>query len=130
MKTKMIKLAFFLSALTIGFSSCKKETTNTTVLPPTPTTGGLVVKVQLQGSTGFLSGVDVGLATSQENLDNGIYLLEKTTDASGKANFGQLNPGNYYYDAETTIGSDTYYGEGQIQIVAGRNDELILPIIP
>ena len=125
MKTKILFTALILLGLTTVFSGCKKE--STAVLP---TTGGLIVKVKLQGSTGYQSGVSVGLATSIENFNNYIYLKEGTTDGTGKVDFGQLSPGNYYYDAETEIGSDYYYGEGQIQIVAGRNDELILTLVP
>jgi hypothetical protein len=121
MKSKIIVLAFLFLGLAAGFSGCKKDEPE-----PAKTTGGLVVKVQLKGSTGFLTGVQVGLATSQINLDNSVYLQDKATDASGKADFGQLNPGNYYYDCETTIAGTLYYGEGQIQIVAGTDLELTL----
>jgi hypothetical protein len=123
MKSKIIVLAFLLLGLVVGFSGCQKDDPE-----PAITTGGLVVKVKLDGSTGFLTGADVGLATSQANLDNSVYLQEKITDSSGKANFGQLNPGNYYYDCATTIAGVDYYGEGQIQIVAGTNLELTLTI--
>ena len=123
MKSKIIVFAFLLLGLTAGFSGCKKDEPE-----PAKTTGGLVVKVKLVGSTGYLTGVEVGLATSQANLDNSIYLQDKLTDANGQVNFGQLNPGNYYYDCFHTVGSDEYYGEGQVQIVAGTNLELTLTL--
>lgn len=53
-------------------------------------------------------------------------MQDKTTDANGQVDFGQLNPGNYYYDCYHEIGSDAYYGEGQVQIIAGKNLELTL----
>ena len=123
MKSKIIIFAFLFLGLTAGFSGCKKDEQE-----PAKTTGGLVVKVKLAGSTGFLTGVDVGLATSQVNLDNSVYLQDKSTDANGQVNFGQLNPGNYYYDCSHTVGSDEYYGEGQVQIVAGTDLELTLTL--
>jgi hypothetical protein len=123
MKSKIIVFAFLLLGLTAGFSGCKKEEP-----APAKTTGGLVVKVKLDGSTGYLTGAEVGLATSQANLDNSIYLQDKVTDATGQVNFGQLNPANYYYDCATTIAGTDYYGEGQIQIVAGTDLELTLTI--
>jgi hypothetical protein len=123
MKSKIVFLAILLLGLTVAFTGCKKDDTE-----PTPTTGGLVVKVKLVGSTGFLTDVAVGLATSKENLDNSVYLQDKDTDANGQVNFGQLNPGNYYYDCYHEIGSDYYYGEGQIQIVAGTDLELTLTL--
>jgi hypothetical protein len=120
MKIKFILFAFLLIGMASGLTGCKKD--------PILTTGGLTVKVKLAGSTGFLTGVDVGLATSLQNLDNSIYLQDIQTDASGKADFGQLSPGNYYYDCFTIIGSDDYYGEGQVQIIAGQNTELTLTL--
>jgi len=123
MKSKSIILAFLLLGFTTVFTGCKKDD-----LEPIPTTGALVVKVKLAGSTGYLTGVLVGIATSQENLDNEVYLSEKETNAQGSADFGQLNPGNYYYDCFHEIGSDEYYGEGQVQIVAGTDLELTLTL--
>ena len=115
MKTKLF---FALIVLLVGFSGCKKEAT----------TGGLIVKVQVAGSSGYQSGADVGLASSQANLDNGVYLQDKVTDGSGKVDFGQLNPGNYYYDCLVTVLGTDYYGEGQVQITAGHNVELTLTV--
>ncbi len=120
MKIKFILFAFLLIGMASGLTGCKKE--------PVLTTGGLIVKVKLANSTGYLSGVDVGIATSLDNLDNMIYLQEKTTDGTGKSDFGQMNPGNYYYDCFTIIGTTDYYGEGQVQIVAGKNTELTLTL--
>lgn len=118
MKTKL----FLLLALIMLMAGCAKE--------ETATTGGLIIKAKLSTSTGYLAGVDVGLATSQANLDNSIYLQDKITNSQGEADFGQLNAGNYYYDGFTTIGSTDYYGEGQIQITAGDDKILTLIIYP
>jgi hypothetical protein len=123
MKSKIIVFAFLLLGLAAGFSGCKKDEPE-----PAKTTGGLVVKVKLTGSTGYLTGVEVGLATSLANLDNSIYLQDKVTDANGQVNFGQLNPANYYYDCATTVAGTEYYGEGQVQIVAGTDLELTLTL--
>lgn len=123
MKNKFFTMTLLLLGIITTFSSCSKEETK-----PAATTGGLVVKVKLAGSTGFLTGVEVGLATSKENLDNSIYLQDKITNSNGSADFGQLNPGNYYYDCAHVVGSDEYYGEGQIQVVAGTDLELTLTL--
>lgn len=123
MKSKIMLFSIFVVGLTVAFSGCKKDEPI-----PTPTTGGLVIKVQLAGSTGYQKGVDVGLFTSLENLDNSVYLQDKVTDATGQVNFGQLNPGNYYFDGYTEIGRDDYYAQGQVQIVAGTDLELTLII--
>ena len=119
MKTKIYFLAFLLIGLTTVFSSCSKDEDKST-------TGGLVVKVKMNGSTGYQTGAIVVIATSKANLDAGIFLQNKVTDAQGSADFGQLNPGNYVYAAEFTVGNTNYYGEGEVQIVAGQNQELTL----
>jgi hypothetical protein len=132
MKRSLLFSSILFLGLAFVLTGCKKDDPEPTPTPtPTPaTTGGLVVKVQLQGSTGYLVGAEVGLATSLANLDEGIYLQDLTTNSNGQANFGQLIPGNYYYDAFYVLGSDYYYGEGQVQIVAGQNQELTLTLVP
>jgi hypothetical protein len=125
MKSKILLLAVLLLGFAAVFTSCTEE-----VVEPISTTGGLFIKVQLEGSTGFISGALVGVATSQANLDNGVNLQDLITDANGQADCGQLNPGNYYYDCSHEIGNDEYYGEGQVQIVVGTDLELTLMLVP
>ena len=121
MKNKILLIFVFLFGITVLFTNCSKE--------DPATTGGFIVKVKLDGSTGFLTNVLVGLATSEQNLNNSVYLQDLDTDADGKADFGQLNPGNYFYDCYHEVGSDDYYGEGQVQIIAGENLELTLTLL-
>ena len=121
MKNKISILVLLLFGFTTFFTNCSKE--------DAATTGGLVIKVQLDGSTGFLTGAASGLATSENNLSDGIYLQDIVTDADGKADFGQLNPGNYFYDAEKTVAGTYYYADGQVQVVAGTDLELTLIIL-
>ena len=118
MKSKIIISAFLLIGLSVAFNACKKKAD----------TGGLIVKVKLSGSSAFVSGAEVGLSTSQANLDNSVYVQDKITDSNGKVDFGQLKPGTYYYDGYYDIGSDDYYGEGQVEIVAGKDSEQILNV--
>ena len=114
----------FLSALLLGFvftlGNCKKEEPK-----PDNSTGGLVIKVQLAGSNDFVEGAIVGIANSLDNFDNGVYLSEKMTNISGKADFGQLKPGTYYYDVYYELGFTEYYTEGQIQVESGKNKEIV-----
>ena len=114
----------FLSALLLGFvftlGNCKKEES-----APKTSTGGLVIKVQMGGTNSYVAGAEVGIATTLENFDNGIYLTEKLTDASGNANFGQLKPGTYYYDVYYELGTTEYNTEGQIQVESGKNKEIV-----
>ena len=118
MKSKIIISALLLLGLSVAFNACKKKAD----------TGGLIVKVKLSGSSSFIAGAEVGLSTSQANLDNSIYVQDKTTDATGKVDFGQLKPGTYYYDGYHDAGSDDYYGEGTVEIVAGKDSEQILTL--
>jgi len=129
MKRSLLFSSILFLGLAFLLTGCKKDDPEPT--PTTPsTTGGLVVKVKLEGSTGYLVGAGVGLATSQANLADGVYLQDLVTNSNGQANFGQLNPGNYYYDCGYDLGSESYYGEGQVQIVAGQNLELTLTLVP
>ena len=127
----MKKLICILALLFIGtvtlLPSCSKDDTTPT---PTPTTADLIVKVKLSNSTGYLSGADVGIATSKANLDNSVYLKDIVTSASGQSDFGQLIAGIYYYDCDITIAGVEFYGEGQIQIIAGTNSVLTLTLNP
>jgi hypothetical protein len=113
---KIIFFAFIAFSFTTIFSSCKKET-----VEQTKTTGRLVVLPKLSGSTLLLPGTDIGIATSLENLNNGVYLQEVTSGSNGTADFGELNPGNYYIDAGFDNGVDFYFGEGQCQINANTD---------
>lgn len=123
MKNNLFVFAFALLSTTLLFNSCSKEETK-----PSATTGGLKVLVKLVNSTGFITDADVAIATSKANFDNGIALAEKTTDSKGVADFGQLNPGNYYIGAQAFVGSDDYFYEGQVQISAGTNLELTIEL--
>lgn len=121
MKNKIMSLVLLFLRILKSFTRSKKDEVESV-----PTTGGLVVKVKLPNSTGYVTGVDVGLSKSQKNLDKSVYLKEVRTDNGGKANFGQLYPGNYYYDCIARVSGVNYYGEGQIQITVGNNHELTL----
>jgi len=121
MKNKIILFMVLVLGSAFLFTGCTKEETK-----PAVTSGGLIVKAKLANSTGFLKNVNIGLATSQDNLDNSVYLQDLKSDANGNANFGQLNPGNYYYDCFTTVAGTDYYGEGQVQIVKGTDLTLTL----
>ena len=124
MKSRTIILAFLLLGLTTVFTGCKKD-------EPTATTGGLVVKVQLEGLTGFEHEVGVSIYTSYENWNNDVYLQYLFTDANLQADFGQLNPGNYYYVCvyDNEMGTDERVVDGeQVQIVAGTDLELTVTL--
>jgi hypothetical protein len=118
---KIIFLAFIAFSVTTIFSSCKKET-----IVQTKTTGRLIVLPKLSGSTLLLPGTDIGIATSLDNLNNGIYLQDITSGSNGTADFGELNPGNYYIDASYFDGTNSYFSSGQFQITA--NTDLNLSI--
>lgn len=80
--------------------------------------GGLAFIVKNQAGQ-RVQGATVGIALSQGELITNNYLASRITDANGFADFGKLNPGNYYYEVDVTIGSTSYHGEGVIQVQAG-----------
>lgn len=123
MRNKLLVYTIALFTTSFLFSSCSKEETK-----PAATTGGLKVLVKLVNSTGYITDADVAIATSKANFDNGIALAERTSNSKGVADFGQLNPGNYYIGAQAFVGSDEYYYEGQVQITAGTDLELTIEL--
>ncbi len=92
MKTK---LTFLTAALMIAgfffFSSCNS---------PEPTFGTLTITVYNPASGMLIPGEQVYLASSLNNLKQGIYLRTAWTDNLGLVYFGELPPGFYYYDTE------------------------------
>ncbi len=64
-----------------------------------PTKGGLIVKVRTNEFVDLLPDALVGIATSQEDLNNDEYLKEGNTNDSGQVYFGQLEPGTYFSTA-------------------------------
>jgi len=92
----------------------------------TPTTGTLIVKPRVEGTTTFLANVKVKLALNLDDLINDRYIMEVFSDVNGNADFGKLNPQNYFFEAYTEVGGDDYYGDGNIQIIAGEDFVFIL----
>ena len=106
----MLRITIFLSLIItiISFSSC--ETTDPNEL------GRLQVTIYYEGET--VSNAVVALASSQKNLDLGIYINELRTSINGVANFGATAPGTYYYDSYYYIDNNqTYLYANSIVIV-------------
>lgn len=124
MKTKIFILMLLLLGTTTVFTSCKKDKDN-----PLKTTAGLIVKVQMVGTTTFISGATVNLASSEANIDNKIYISSKQTSAIGGADFGQIASGIYYYDCTYSDGTNSYYGKALVQVFAGFDVNEVLSIM-
>lgn len=108
-----------MSALT----GCKKEDINETGSTTTPnlsTRGGLAFHI-VDGSGNNIQGVTINIALSQSDLASGTYLGSRITGSDGRADFGLLNSGNYYYKADVTINNVPFHGEGVVQVQAGEN---------
>jgi hypothetical protein len=124
MKTKKI-FSVILTTLaicaTVMVASCKKDDITPSGQDTNPNLsnrGGLAFVIK--NSAGDpVSGASVGIALSQSELVTNSYLASRISDSNGHADFGKWNPGNYYYEADVTIGSTSYHGEGVIQVQAG-----------
>lgn len=123
---KRIKLLTWLILLcsAVMINGCKKDDDITqsgqSTSPNLNIRGGLAFRV-VDGSSNPMAGVTISLALSQTELNNGTYLYTKITDSNGRADFGLLNSGNYYYRADITINNVDYHGQGVIQVQAGEN---------
>ena len=58
----------------------------------------------------------VGVADSEDNFDESIYIFEDETGADGKISFGPVGPGTYWID-----GMDDYenFGETSVEVEGG-----------
>ena len=76
-------------AFVLVLSSCEKED---------PEVKGRL-KVKIMYNNEVVVNAVAGLATSQQNLNKGIYVKNANSDITGVANFGAIEPGTYYCDA-------------------------------
>jgi len=124
MKTRKfvsVVLATFVICATVMVSGCRRDDiapTGQDTNPNLSNRGGLAFIIKNQAGQ-RVQGATVGIALSQGELITNNYLASRITDANGLADFGKLNPGNYYYEVDVTIGSTSYHGEGVIQVQAG-----------
>ena len=104
-------------------NSCGKEDidpSGQSTSPNLSTRGGLAFKV-VDGAGSPIEGVTLRIALSQTDMATGTYLATRYTDDNGRADFGLLNAGNYYYRADYTLNDVTYHGEGVVQVQSGEN---------
>ena len=130
MKTfKLILMCLLLGTATLVINGCKKDIAATTQSsnPNLSTKGGITFHVK-DASGNPIPNAMVGLAVSYTDLKTNTYIASKSTDANGYADLGRFTGGNYYFEADVTIGDTPYHGEGAIQIRNGEDitQELIL----
>lgn len=89
------------------------------VIPPPDVSykGGLAFKA-INNRGNPIQGVTISIALSQEELHNGIYLGTRYTDADGRADFGLVNAGTYYYRADILIDDISFHLEGVVLVKA------------
>jgi len=106
----VIFLAFLAIVAILPVSSCTKDN---------PTFGILSLTFQNSDGTPYAIG-HVYLATSYQNLQNGVYATEGWTDDSGYIKFLNLAPGWCWYKAEG------YNDVGATKVDAGNDYHVIL----
>ena len=104
MKKRIIGLSVFLLAATAFLSSFTNQ----------HEAGSLVVTATYDGNP--TEGVLVGISSSEENLENSVYIHEDETDSKGIIRFDHLHPGTYYLDADYTEGDISVYVEAKVEI--------------
>jgi hypothetical protein len=74
-----------------------------------------------KGDGSTMKGVTISVSASKNDLDSARFLAIKITDINGKANFGKLEEGDYYYQLDVSTGIP-YHKEGIATIKAGKNE--------
>jgi len=123
MKTLKTILSTLMICTAVMVSSCKKDNITPTGQDTNPNLsnrGGMAFVIK-NSAGDRISGASIGIALSQSELLTNNYIASRVSDSNGFADFGLWNPGNYYYEADVTIGNTSYHGEGVLQIQAGVN---------
>jgi hypothetical protein len=119
---KILTCVIFLCSAAM-LNSCQKDDINpsgSSTSPNLSQRGGLLFKVTDEGGDP-LKGVTLSIAESERDLASGKFLITRDTDLKGKADFGMLNAGEYYYHADIAIRDMHYHGEGMVRVQAGQN---------
>jgi hypothetical protein len=114
MRNKFLTLSIALIGAAFLFSSYQKAI-------PAAATGSLSVTCAINGA--FASGVLVGVATSQENLDNSEYVFEqKETNSAGKVTYSAVAAGTYFIDAYLNRNDEDFWAYGEVTVGDGVSD--------
>ena len=92
------------------FTSCKDKS---------PIVGNLTVTAK-KTATSLLSSMPIYLATSKENLDNGVYAVTGYLNANGSCQFRDLVPKYYWYRVEG------YSDYGASEVYPGIDESVII----
>ncbi len=105
MKKRILGIGIFLVAATTFLTSFDEANHEA---------GSLVVTTTFDGNP--IAEALVGIATSEENLENSEYIHEELTDENGVIKFDHLHPGTYYLDADFTTDEISAYAEATVKI--------------
>jgi hypothetical protein len=110
MKHRLALAAIFLVVCSATLTSCKSD----------PVTSGMLSLTVISTETGPVASAHVFLATSYQNLLNGVYYKDAWADSSGYVKFYDLPGGWYFYMAE---GWDDY---GATEVYLGVDNHSVL----
>jgi hypothetical protein len=98
------------------FNSCQKDDMDEPrYASPIKTKGGLLFHV-VDGQRQEIEGVIMSIARSEFDLHHSTYIATRVTDIKGRADFGQLTKGDYFYSAEVIMDGRRYYREGVVHV--------------
>ena len=113
---KLLKIGFIIISLFAVMTSCEKGDDE---LMLESNTGTLVIYLMNDGIPVSETSIRLYYDYAYNNDNSLSPLMSKTTDSSGKINFGELNSGNYYVS-----GYSQYSGtlRKQVQVILGKEN--------
>lgn len=124
---KILKNSLLICSLVLLLGNCRRDDSDALPANTSIEKGGLAFIVKDQ-SDALVPGVSIGIALRQEDLATNTYFATRISDSNGRANFGDLQPDNYYYEADAVLNNQAVHAEGMAVVEGGKKLELQITV--
>lgn len=123
---KIILLVFGMLALAmLTLPSCRPDDDDPGIIPQDSTTRMTFKCYYQDPDTGeYAQNAFVGLAATEIQRDNGIFLFSRTTDFYGQAKFDAIDTITYWYNIDFTRQTQSFNKKGTIKLAKGDKKTL------